>query len=253
MSEHPRFAGAVSLAAVSFSALLVAAGSAGAQQAAKPAEGSGLERAQRQASNPLRLILEAARIKRRESAELADAGEGAAARRLAARAATVEAQPHDEAAGTSNAAGTAPLGGTDADDRIRVVPALPADLPAVPALEAAAFAEPPLAAASVPALPAVAQPVVQPRPPRPDDGKPPVLVSMVEPALPQHVIDALPRNEVAVDFVIRADGTVAEVTPVPPVPRTLLRPLAEALERWQYEPTGVERRHRVVLVFTSAH
>jgi hypothetical protein len=77
----------------------------------------------------------------------------------------------------------------------------------------------------------------------------PKLVTMIEPAVPQHVLDQLTRREYGVNMTIRADGSVADVAVAPPAPRQLQRYVAEALERWKFEPLPADRSHRVVLVF----
>jgi predicted P-loop ATPase/GTPase len=80
----------------------------------------------------------------------------------------------------------------------------------------------------------------------------PQIVSMVEPVIPVRVQDDVGRiGEVSVDLTIRADGSVAAVTVLPPAPRQIQRFVVAALEQWRYEPLPAERVHRVQLVFNS--
>ena len=76
------------------------------------------------------------------------------------------------------------------------------------------------------------------------------LINRVDPELGQRQLDDLGRNAVVtVDMTIRADGTVAAITLVPPTPRSIQRALVAALEQWRFEPLPSERLHRVQLLF----
>ena len=78
----------------------------------------------------------------------------------------------------------------------------------------------------------------------------PKLTNMVEPVIPQRVLDGIGRlGEVSVDITIRADGTVAEVAMLPPAPRQIQRYVEAAVEQWRFEPLSAERLHRMQLVF----
>lgn len=253
-------------------ALVVAAGPAMAQQAAQPAaqtatppaarpqapEPSAMERAQKAAANPMRVILEAARIKRRPDDAPDAAVDAAAVRRTAAReeaasrlvpgasaVATASTPPVSTAppaspAGPAAATAAAP----SADGGITVTPTLSSEL-STRAPPRAAAALDSVAPVNAPAVPAAAvSPSVGPL----VDARP-RLVTMVEPEIPPRLLEQLPRNEVVVDMTIRRDGSVTDVNLLPPAPRTLSRYVVEALERWRFEPHPAERSHRVVLVF----
>jgi TonB family protein len=77
------------------------------------------------------------------------------------------------------------------------------------------------------------------------------LVRMVEPELPPRLLELLARPEVAVEFLIRPDGTVTNVRVLPPVPRQAVPMIVAAVEQWRFAPLLVAREHRVQLVFTN--
>jgi len=80
----------------------------------------------------------------------------------------------------------------------------------------------------------------------------PKLIDMVEPSIPQRVLDEIGKLvEITADLTIRADGTVAGVTVRPPVPRQLVRYVVSAMERWRFAPLPSEQLHRVQLVFND--
>jgi outer membrane biosynthesis protein TonB len=71
---------------------------------------------------------------------------------------------------------------------------------------------------------------------------------MVEPEVPQRLLDQLSNPEVHLEFTIEADGSVSGITLLSPAPR-LLPFLREAIEQWRYAPLPESRRHRVTLIF----
>lgn len=277
-----------------FAAALLAAASANAQNApAKPAEepaageaAAAMERARRQAANPMRIILEAAKGKRKTvEPDTPAAPEPTSVRPVATRPAATQATPAaanntgsgNTATRVAATAATAATGAavatptSNATPAVSVLPAaaspaptsavttlapapvappavLNSDLQAksvttVPALETAGSVAAPSAQAL--ALPAAAKTLT------PVDGKP-RLVRMVEPELPQRLLDELGRNAtVAVDLVIRANGTVAGVNVLPPAPRQMQRFLTAAMEQWRFDPLPDQRTHRVELVFNN--
>jgi TonB family protein len=92
-----------------------------------------------------------------------------------------------------------------------------------------------------PAATALREATVQPR-----------LVEMVEPAVPQRVLDDIGRAvELNVDITIRADGSVASVAVLQPAPRTLIRYVVAAIERWRFEPLPGGLVHRVQVLFNE--
>jgi len=109
--------------------MLMVCGVVDAQQsAAKYGEGAGLERAQRQAANPMRLIIEASRIKRREGVGTSDAGDASVQHRVAARGAAPESVTRD---GTPLRETSLPSATAEGGEGVRVIVTLPAELPAV--------------------------------------------------------------------------------------------------------------------------
>ena len=205
-------------------------------QAAKPdhaeaaAAAAAMERAQRLASNPLRVILEAGKIRRR-------AGDGKPAdSETTSIAAAPAAAPHVAAA-------AAPPGKpADAPHAILTVGSTltSAGSTAVAGLDDASMARniAPLASAAAP-LAALAASLA-----------PPKLVSTVEPVMPARLAEEASRlTEVTAELTILADGSVAEVALQTAVPRGLVRPITAALEQWRFEPLSGTRVHRVQLVF----
>jgi Meckel syndrome type 1 protein len=246
------------------SLLLMASGPVSAQQTApKPdtAEAkAAMERAQRMADNPMRVILQASKIKRKgnESDTPEPVVDPASLRRTAVR---TGAEP------AARDAATAPAGANT-----RPVAALPGLASALPAVAAPAPApEPPpakvmpsalltnSASSNVPSL-EIAQPLeaapvttkaVAPQaiPIVPANVRP-TIVTMVEPEIPVRLLSDSGRvSEVFADLNLREDGTVAAVTLLPPVPRSWARYIAVALEKWRFEPLPAARTHRVQLVF----
>lgn len=266
-----------------------------AAKAAPAADASDMERAQRAAANPLRIILEAARVKRRGDSDSTEAVDPAAVRRTAARSAAAGSFGATGATGVTRgavatagdapaavqreelasrparvpsataataatvataAAGAAAAAVEAADTAITALGSLPADLPTVVMSRSDTVA----ALAPVAPVPAGFEPSgLAPVLPLPVAAAPlgaaeikPRLLSMIEPEVPQSVIDRLSRNQVHVDMVIRTDGSVAGVVLASPAPRQLLRHVTEALERWKFEPLPSQRTHRVTLVFNPA-
>jgi hypothetical protein len=117
---------------------------------------------------------------------------------------------------------------------------LRADNVARPALDTAA--RPPVVAAlpaATAALPALLE--VKPK-----------IVSMVDPVVTPALLEGVRRDSgVTADLVIRADGSVASVSVLPPASRQLVRAVVAALEQWRFEPLPGDRQHRVQLVFSD--
>lgn len=192
-----------------------------------------MERAQRLANNPQRMILEASRVRRKGDAEPASEPAEAAAPRRAAAAAPANAAPAAEAAAAPQPAlVTLAADATLAQPLATNAPALKAD--AVPqAMLPLTLAPGPLPSPEMAAM------LVQPK-----------LVVMTPPDFPQRVIDQIGRvGQVAAELTIRPDGSVSEVVVLPPAPRALHRSIIDALLQWRYEPLPGERKHRVELVF----
>lgn len=232
-----------------------------AASAPKPANAeaaAAMERAQRLAANPMRVILQAGKIRRRavEPDVLPDAADPASLRRVAVRAAP-ETSP--AVAAPVAAAATAPVP--------RVETAVPAPTPAPAAgegittslvLQSNQLATPartevaPLQGTPVAPAAGALPKMVVPQALLSALSVQPKLVTMVEPDIPSRVmLTAQPVNEVAAELSLRADGTVAEVTLLPPVPRAWQPYIVEALRQWRYEPLPGARTHRVQLVFNG--
>lgn len=197
-----------------------------------------MERAQRLANNPLRMILEASRVRRKGDAEPASESADAAAPRRVAAPAPANTGPATEAQAAPQQQSPQPALVTLAADATLAQP-LATNAPALKA-DAAPQSMLPLNLAPGPMpSPEMAALLVQPK-----------LVAMTPPDIPQRVIDQIGRvGQVAAELTIRPDGSVAEVVVLPPAPRVLHRSIVEALLQWRYEPLPGERKHRVDLVF----
>ncbi len=200
----------------------------GGSGAAKAADAPS-ERLQRMADNPLRVILEAGRIKRRPDG---------------AEPVVDTAEPR-RAAPAAAAAPAAPVPRPPAEARLlseRLVAAPPAAAPAAPlAPELRPVVWNPSAALSGPAPAPLPQPsaVMRPR-----------LLSMVEPDFPARLQDTVARlGEVAVDVEIGTDGRVAAATLLAPAPRAIERFVLEAVQQWRFEPPPRPSTFRYQLVF----
>jgi len=218
-----------------------------------PAEAAAaMERAKRMAANPLRVILEASKVKRRVTpdTELASA--------TGAQPTTVAAGPVAVASTAPGATGTSsaptPVAQTvRADDvqtsaprvvaQMRTLHSAPAAAAGVAGLVPAMQSTDQLALPEAVSVAAMAAPALAGQP---------KLIDMVEPSIPQRVLDEIGKLvEITADLTIRADGTVAGVTVRPPVPRQLVRYVVSAMERWRFAPLPSEQLHRVQLVFND--
>jgi len=253
------FASAVSL-------LLMASGPVWAQQAAAKPDSAeakaAMERAQRMADNPMRVILQASKIKRKgnETDTPEPVVDPASVRRTSARSGA-EPAARDAAAApagvSTKPAAPPPVVGTATPAVAAPAPAPAAEPPPAKVMPSALLAT--TAAGSVPAL-EIAQPVeaasvttkaVAPQaiPIVPANVRP-TLVTMVEPEIPVRLLGDTSRvAEVFADLSLREDGSVAEVMVLPPVPRSWKSYITAALEKWRFEPLPVARVHRVQLIF----
>jgi hypothetical protein len=232
------------------------------EEAAAAEATAAMERARRQAANPMRIILEASKAKRRpdEAPAAAETSVRPVVNRTTPPAATVPPEVTTRSVSLPPAAQPAALAQP-------VAAPVPAPAPAVtapvqePAVTLSSDALKAKAASPVPALAPGNAPVVSPAAvPAAPLAVPaaavavarPKLVSMVEPELPQRLLDDLGRNAtVTVDLTIRPDGTVGDVAVVGVSPRGLQRALSNALEQWRFSPVPAPYRHRVELVFNS--
>jgi hypothetical protein len=215
--------------------LLAAVAVPAGAQSAPPAKPDGnaeaaaaMERAQRLAANPLRVILQAGKIKRR-------------------------VEPDASAAVPVVAAAT--VAGTSAVARPPVAEApQPALMTLASKAPAAMIFEPVAALESAPLLSAPALPQTAAPTARPDAGPVrPRVVTMVEPEVPAQLLADVGRAvEVKADLSLRPDGSVAEVSLVGPYPRNWQRYLLAALTQWRFAPLPGPWVHRVELVFNQA-
>ncbi len=236
-------------------ALLLAAGSAAWGQAAKPdsAEAkAAMERAERLAANPMKVILQASKIRRKADpvADAADASATRAANRtaeapsaVASMAATASLATTRDAAPLTRSITATPAPAEEAQPKLMPASLLPAPVaaavPAIDAVPARIESGPAIAKALAPqGVPLVALPVR------------PTLVAMVEPDIPVRLLSDSGRvNDVMADLTLRPDGTVGAVALVSAVPRSWKSYITAALEQWRFEPLPNTRVHRVQLVF----
>lgn len=220
-----------------------------AEGAASEAD-TAMERAKRAAAGPLKAIQQASKIRRRP-------GEGEPAAPVAAGAATPAATPPTStvlaastAATPPSAAGAAappPVAAAERAEAPAVARVLEAES-RVPTLSTVAGIEAPTAVRATTTMPAMAvsQPLLDTLPLEPK------VLSMVEPNIPARLMEQGPRvAEVEAELALRVDGSVAEVTLLPPVPRAWQRYITTALEQWRFEPLAAARTHRVRLVFNA--
>jgi hypothetical protein len=196
-----------------------------------------MERARRMAANPMRVILEASRVRRPANGETppAPAGNTSAPAEVAARA-----QPAAAAATAATAAAREPEAAVISSDLAQTRAATQG----APALDPAAL-PPPVAVPTVamPTMAALLPAVVRP-----------VLVRSVNPELPPRLLADLPPNTVVtVELQLRADGSVSQVSVVTPgaAARSMTRFLVPALQQWRFEPLPSERPWLVDLVFNA--
>lgn len=197
------------------------------------------ERAQRAADNPLRMIIEAAKIKPRKQGDKPEKAEKAVARPAPAApvAPAVVARPvlpREEVAPAApdEAASAVPL-------KVVEAPAREQPESTVVTVEAGAVA--------LPAMPADAGPSAEPN--AEPTSEPPKLLELVEPVTPRALLGQL-RGEVRalVAFTVAPDGTVRE-----PRVQSISHPLMasavlQAVRQWRYQAIPEPRAHEVEIV-----
>jgi hypothetical protein len=195
------------------------------------AEAAAMERAQRLAANPMRVILEASRVRRRANGELLPAV--AAAGPLARPEVTPRARP------------ARPPREVATPEPTIISPDLAQALSAPvsgPALAQEPVPQP--VTASVPAqVPMTA--------PAPELARP-TLITRVDPDPPARLLTEFGASTViTADLTIKPDGSVSQVVIVTPNTRSLGRYVVTALRQWRFAPLPSERVWRVELVFRT--
>jgi TonB family protein len=189
-------------------------------QTAAPRDPDAAARAAREANNPLRVIIEASKLKSR-------ATDAPPARPVAAKPAT----PAPVAAKAQAAPAAAVAASQPAAEPAVIVPVVARAEPAPQTL----------------LVPAPIVPAPKPAPPLPLK-----LAQMVEPALPAAVLRRMLNDaEVIVGFTVNADGSVSNVAVRSSPLKSLEAPVIDAISQWRYEPTGEARVHAVQLVLRA--
>jgi hypothetical protein len=215
-----------------------------AKNAKAEAEAAAMERARRLAANPMRVILEASRVRRRANGEPLPA-----------------AAPAAGVVPVAAAAAAAPLARPEVTPR-----AMPATQPREvatpgPAIIAAPdLAQTRSAPTSEPAFDpeSVAQPLTLAVPaqapltaPTPEPARP-TLITRVDPDPPARLLTEFGASTViTADLTIKPDGSVSQVVIVTPNMRSLGRYVVTALRQWRFAPLPSERVWRVEVVFRT--
>ena len=195
-------------------------------------------RAEEEASRPMRLIIEAARIKpKARPAETAAPARAPAGPVRAAANAANPANAANAASPATPATAAAPAAVLAAEPS----PASPAPAPqSTPALIEASAA--PRSPEPAPIADLVAQPEAAALPPL-------KLRTLVEPVTPRHLAGRL-RGEVRVEVQLNvaADGSVSEATVMASSHPQMNAAVLDAVRQWRYEPAGRSREHAVQVV-----
>ena len=199
-------------------------------QTTPPRDPVAASRVARDADNPLRMIIEASKLKLRSKPE-GDGADAASAPKRAARAPkpaasapVAKAKTAAPVAEASKAASVAAAGAPPASTLARAADVVPTGL-AVPA----------------PILPS----------PKPQ-ALPLKLAQLVEPSLPNSLMRRLRSDvEVVVGFTVNADGSVSDVAIRSSPMKALDASIVEAVSQWRYEPIREARAHAVQLVLRA--
>ena len=223
-------------------------------------------RAQRDAGNPLRMIIEASKLKPRQKAIEAEPAARAAPEKVAARqpvgkpAAAIAAPQPEQAAAPVRAPSTTLDAGAEAATPVAAVPyePLPTEPPTPVPTRPVALTAPPLpvpAARSAPeperqlALTAPA-PLTPSAPPAVARAAALQLADYVEPDLPDRLRRRLQADaNVVLDFTVNPDGSLADVAVRASSDRALDAIAVDAVRQWRYRPIATAQAHAVQLVF----
>lgn len=227
------------------------AGGAASAAAASAPEAKMSERVLREASNPMRIILDAGKVIKRRP------GEGGTALRAGATPATVSVATAKPVAAAALAPPDLPttvlraaqaatvFSQSTASSAAAAAPPVslaPRETLSAPTGENAA----PTAALSAAATAAVAEPTAAIPP------SPLKLINMVSPDIPERVLRRVGTlTEVLVQLTILRDGTVRDISVVQPGQKAVEPYIIEALGQWRYAPISEPRTQRVQLVFNN--
>jgi TonB family protein len=255
-----------------------------AQSASDAVTKERMERAKRDASNPLRIIIEASQVKRTKAADSPPAAPAPAAEARPAEPAkpvaqrkpprVAEAVPEPapvtapaplnvvaEPAARQQAAQRTAVPGAEAPSTNPAPEASASTAGTAPLAAAPQVAAPvsaaPLAAAPLAAAPAAASLAAPAAASLPNPAQPAAevlaplkLVRYIEPEIPARIRSRLrPSSEVTVAFKVQTDGSVSNVGIRATNARALDPVVLEAVRQWRYDPVPEEREHVVQLVF----
>ncbi len=190
-----------------------------------------MERAQRLAANPMRVILEASRVRRRANGEPLPA--------------VAAAGPLTRAEVTPRARPARPLREVATPEPTIISPDLAQALSAP--VSGPAFALEPVAQPVTASVP-VQVPMTAPAP----EQARPTLITRVDPDPPARLLTEFGASTViTADLTIKADGSVSQVAIVTPNTRSLGRYVVTALRQWRFAPLPSERVWRVEVVFRT--
>jgi TonB family protein len=214
-----------------------AAPGADSNEGKKSAEGAdprqaeeAMDRARRYAANPLRLIQEASRVRRRGEAE-------SVVTALVAAGALPEPVTRSAAPRPDRLPSAQPVAVMNS-----VLTQTRAETGALTPPEAQA-----LSSALQPT-----EVVLPPLAPLQGDLSRPTLISRIDLEFPPRVlVEIEPGTVVLADLTIRADGTVSDVAIVSPIGQALARYVLPALQRWRFEPLPSPRVWRVQVVYRA--
>ncbi len=231
-------------------------------------------RAKRDADNPLRMIVEASKIKARQKAAEAEPAAKPAAQAVAARPATSKPAIPIVAPQLALAGGPEPSlpavvaaeaerpkpadpvliepaqppAGTDAAPTTPTQETLPSPPPAASAPKTGPGSDAEPAPAGELALNAAQTPALAAAAPAPSEAL--QLADYVEPALPDRVRRRLQGDgEVVVQFTVNPDGSVADASVRSSSDRALDPIALDAVRQWRYRPIATMQAHAVQLVF----
>jgi TonB family protein len=210
-------------------------GTAAAQEAAAPS------RAQRDADNPLRLIIEASKIKPRRATEPEKPARAPERIQMRARVAA----PADAASAPAAEAPVAAVPVVAPAPVVATPKAEPAPVRAAPesVVREVVVNAPERELAAIASTPAVkvAPPVA-----------PLQVTTMVEPVVPRRLLDRVRGEiEVVVAFTVNTDGSVANPSVQSSSNRLINPTVLEAVAQWRYAPVAVPREHAVQLVMRA--